>query len=574
MPLEQGSSRSIIAHNIRVEIEAGKPLKQPEAIAYHEAGEDEENPHAHLSEKEREEAARNHSEREDMPGSAFLEPESRKYPVKEKTDGEWKYSRNLLEAAAREARIHGHHDLAERAHAIRKREFGGVGDRDVLVAEQIGHSRYRTPEGYLYCEGVRISSTKPLLYLASEIPEIAAKDGMVLMLREPDVLFAPETIASFNGKDYTVQHPEELLDPDNWASDTKGTVLNARRGEGVESEYLLADILIKDAGAIEAVERGLIEVSCGYDANREEVKPGVGRFTRIIGNHVAGVERGRCGPACAIGDNAMKKKTTILDRLRAAFKAKDEEAFNSELEKIAGEDEEGAESAHHVTVNIHAPEKPVAADGAEGSKDMSNSPDDEKLVKMLGGFKEQLDAICSRLEKLETGSAATGDEGESEEERAAREEKERKEKEKDESGESKQNEDRYGSMDAAAFRKTFQTALADAEVLSPGIKLPNFDAKAKRKTLADAMCDLRRRAVEGAIKDGKNKDLVSSVIAGRDLSKMTCDTMEVVFSTSAQLAKIANNERTVSFDHQMFPQGPMTPARMQQAIEKKRKGAA
>src|SRR5690348_15038674 len=106
MPLEQGSSREVIAHNICVEILAGKPAKQAEAIAYREAGEDEENPHARLNEKERAEASRNQSKREDMPGSAFLDPEARKYPVKEKIEGEWKYSRNLLEAAAREARMH------------------------------------------------------------------------------------------------------------------------------------------------------------------------------------------------------------------------------------------------------------------------------------------------------------------------------------------------------------------------------------------------------------------------------------------------------------------------------------
>ncbi len=62
--------------------------------------------------------------REDMPESAFLLPESRKYPVKEERDGTWKYTRNLLLAAARRARLEGRSDLARRADAIREREFG------------------------------------------------------------------------------------------------------------------------------------------------------------------------------------------------------------------------------------------------------------------------------------------------------------------------------------------------------------------------------------------------------------------------------------------------------------------
>lgn len=38
MPLEPGSSKEAISHNIAAEIEAGKPKKQAVAIAYSEAG--------------------------------------------------------------------------------------------------------------------------------------------------------------------------------------------------------------------------------------------------------------------------------------------------------------------------------------------------------------------------------------------------------------------------------------------------------------------------------------------------------------------------------------------------------
>lgn len=74
---------------------------------------------------EREEAAANpHVEaRADKPKSIYLLPAEEKYPVKEKQGGEWKYTRNLLLAAAREARMHGRTDLARRADAIRAREF-------------------------------------------------------------------------------------------------------------------------------------------------------------------------------------------------------------------------------------------------------------------------------------------------------------------------------------------------------------------------------------------------------------------------------------------------------------------
>ncbi len=39
MPLMPGKSKEAFSHNVKAEIEAGKPQKQAVAIAYHEAGE-------------------------------------------------------------------------------------------------------------------------------------------------------------------------------------------------------------------------------------------------------------------------------------------------------------------------------------------------------------------------------------------------------------------------------------------------------------------------------------------------------------------------------------------------------
>lgn len=63
--------------------------------------------------------------REDMPADAFLLGAERKYPVKVKEDGGWKYSPDLLLAAARRARMEGRDDLAAEADKIRARMEGG-----------------------------------------------------------------------------------------------------------------------------------------------------------------------------------------------------------------------------------------------------------------------------------------------------------------------------------------------------------------------------------------------------------------------------------------------------------------
>lgn len=153
--LASGKSEKVISKNIATEIKAGKPPKQAAAIAYSKAGKDakpsldsimaqwqqirgaqdesertKEHDEGKLSEKEEATASEHKEHREDMPESAFLEPEGRKYPVKEKKDGEWHYDRNLLLAAAREARMHGHEDVAKRADEIRDREFGSEAKDD------------------------------------------------------------------------------------------------------------------------------------------------------------------------------------------------------------------------------------------------------------------------------------------------------------------------------------------------------------------------------------------------------------------------------------------------------------
>lgn len=87
-------------------------------------------PEGQLSKTTRKEIGEAGSEkREDMPESAFLGP-AKTYPVQEFRDGEWHYTRNLLLAAARRARLQGRDDIARKADAIRAREFGSADDAE------------------------------------------------------------------------------------------------------------------------------------------------------------------------------------------------------------------------------------------------------------------------------------------------------------------------------------------------------------------------------------------------------------------------------------------------------------
>ena len=201
-----------------------------------------------------------------------------------------------------------------------------------FTVEQLSPRREKTPEGFLLCKDVPISRVGDFDYTPLETG-IAGKGGKVVMSRSEAELFKPETMASFEGKPVVVGHGS-FADPDNWRRISVGHVQNVRRGEGDQSSLLLADLLLQDSEGIRLVEEGqLTEVSCGYDAKSIDDGDGRGHQEGIVGNHVALVEKARCGEICKIGDGFMKPKSW-KNALRRFFKDGDEEAFNECLDSV------------------------------------------------------------------------------------------------------------------------------------------------------------------------------------------------------------------------------------------------
>lgn len=398
-----------------------------------------------------------------------------------------------------------------------------------LVEDQIGRTQSVTPEGFLLCEGVRIARTGPMLYRADEVPEIEPNPNgaMVTLLRDADVLFSPETIASFVGKPVTNDHPSELVGPDTWRDVSGGVVLNVRRGEGADSEHLVADLLITDAGCIADVRAGKREVSCGYDTEAETVSPGLGRVTKIVGNHVALVDRGRCGPSCAILDEdtamAEKAKRTVWDRLVTAFKANDEAAFQEELEAAKGEGE-----GQHIHVHLNG--QPEAEEPKK---------DEAELDDWKARMEAAIAAIAAQVAKMQGAERAEAEATMKDEEPAPEKEEEDKSEVKDEKPE--EEEEKKPVMDAAVLNEQFRDTISRAEILAPGLTLPKFDAKAPR-LMVDAMCQLRVKALSAAFDNEAMRPHVAALAGAKpDFKKMTCDQAALVFRGASELAKVANN---------------------------------
>lgn len=215
------------------------------------------------------------------------------------------------------------------------------GQKRFYTTEQVGEKRSLTPEGFLLCEDVPLARIGSQLYGSHELPGLRAKDGLIRIMRDEDEVFRPQTIISFAGKPVTNDHPPEKVTPLNWRQYAVGTVSNPRRGDGVnfDESFLFGDLLITDAQAIKDLQDGKREVSAGYDAEYEQTQDGEGRQYNIVGNHVALVKKGRCGPLCMIGDSEMatirrRLRRSTKDRIMDAIRNGDEDKLVDELDRV------------------------------------------------------------------------------------------------------------------------------------------------------------------------------------------------------------------------------------------------
>lgn len=355
-------------------------------------------------------------------------------------------------------------------------------DEQFLTVEHISPHMEKTSEGYLLCRDVPISRVGEFEYSGLEVG-IPSKGGRVLMTRTADELFRPETIQSFNAKPVVIGHAR-FADPENWKDITVGIVQNVRRGQGDQADELLADLLLTDRKGIDLVESGrLREVSCGYDASPVADGDGKGHQVGIVGNHVALVEKARCGRACKIRDSEMKT-TNLKTFLRRLFRDGDEEKFNEALDQVKIEelkDEEGEEV-------ITPPTDPT-------------SPDDDRLAVLEHEYKEMAQKIQIIMEKLEG----------------------KKEEQTDE--------DKEPAPEEVVSEEETKQVLADAETVCPGMKRPQGDSADGKFTR-----NLLERIMRTALKDG-------GITQFGDAATLDGQALEIALKASAQAIRDKKNPK-------------------------------
>lgn len=370
-----------------------------------------------------------------------------------------------------------------------------------------------TPEGFLVCLGVPIARAGDLLYAQSETP-ITPGAGATVISRTIDDIHNADTIASFEGKPVTLNHPMggDFVTPENWKHLAVGTVQNVRPGEGEDADKLLADLVITDSAAIIAVQsKALREVSCGYEAEFIELAPGRGRQTNIIGNHVALVAAGRCGSECAINDHVHNggKSMTLKDKIMAMFG------------KVLDDAGLPAESAAPVTPVT--PVTPVVTDAkavADGLTSLTQKVEDE--VAKMGTRFATIESALAKLLGLESLEAAkVGDQAAKTDE------------------------------GTAPVMCTDAETIARAEILAPGI------VKTK---------DVARKALDAAMANEEVKALLTPLLRGKALDACSADEIELLFVSGAELVRASRREalthRTTLDALPTMQAGAMTPEKI------------
>lgn len=395
---------------------------------------------------------------------------------------------------------------------------GIIGSVGVLVTEKIGPKRSFTPEGYLYCQDVRISRVGEQLYGPGETPLVVGDQGYLIIERSEAEVFRPEFVASFEGKPVTNDHPKtrDGVHAGNFRKYAVGTTLNPRRGEGADKDYMVADLMITDATAIQDVMSGKREVSAGYAAEYIQTGAGRGQQKNMVGNHVALVKVARCGPSCSIGDAAnpspqeieMRQHTNdsqtqtldakhplmkLWQAVRDALKTKDETAIEAAVAAamptaqlvtdcgMMAEDAAARGRLKAVEDRLLTVDTRLAAFDAYVSKNPTKDAASTTTIVVDAALKAVQDALAEEAPQ-----------GVAEKARIA--------------------------TDSEFLHEAFQEAVAGAEILVPGISLPKYTRDAKPGETLHEIVKLRRHALELVSSMPQGREFIERLNGGRKLS--------------------------------------------------------
>lgn len=268
--------------------------------------------------------------------------------------------------------------------------------RDRAAIPVTSHREY-TENGYLKVPGRVAMAGNVQQYLASELGFTdRAPNDLVTAYRPHESVFDPASLATYDNADITVEHPDKMVDSASYPSVSVGHVISPGRPEG---DFVVADLLIKDQSAIDAIEGGKAELSAGYDVEYIH-QPGTApdgtqyEFIQsgIVVNHVALCDRARAGHMARLFDHHTAQEAEMSHKVTLDSGVKVEvadEATQSLIQTTLDSLRKRAEDAEN--------EKKAAEDEKEKAEAKADASDEEleELKK-----KTSEDAISGRVSEV------------------------------------------------------------------------------------------------------------------------------------------------------------------------------
>lgn len=174
----------------------------------------------------------------------------------------------------------------------------------------------KTSDGFLIAD-VRAARTGIQIYRGVEVGR--SDMDTVRVYRPEDEVFAKDALRTYAHRPVTVDHPGELVNPENWRDFAVGQTGDTIARDG---EFVRVPMMLMDKAAIAAVEAGVNQISMGYAAELDwtdgetpsgEKYDAVQRNMRM--NHLAIVAAARGGSKLKIGDDMEGQK--MADKTRS-----------------------------------------------------------------------------------------------------------------------------------------------------------------------------------------------------------------------------------------------------------------
>jgi hypothetical protein len=254
-----------------------------------------------------------------------------------------------------------------------------------------------TDEGYLIAPG-NLARIGIQTYSAGELGIDSLPANKPIRLHRPaEEVFSQAAMTTFEDAPITVNHPPAGVNAENFRDLSVGHVRDVRR----DGDHLAGKLIIRDLGAVKAVQEGKNQLSNGYQFDLDMTPghtadglPYDGVQRNIRGNHVAIVDYARGGERCRIADSQPKGHDNMSTQ-----KVKMYDGFSIDLDAVIAPAVQDAVDRHMKALK----DARDAYDGMKTTCDGHKARADEaeaKLAKLDADSKKKIGDAEAEIAKL------------------------------------------------------------------------------------------------------------------------------------------------------------------------------